>query len=951
MIEMIFIMSIVSIYIFMNFVSASKVGLIENSQWGDNLTGVRFSATAFGDLDNDGDLDLVLTGCLPGAGADRCTVGTIAKIYINNGSTLTENSTWQNNLTGVGWSSLAFGDIDNDEDLDLVLTGCTNASDQGATCNGKIINKIYINNGSALTENSAWQQNLTAVFDSSIALGDIDNDGDLDLINIGRTGGGDISKIYINNGTTLIESERWQNNLTGVYEGGVVLGDIDNDGDLDLALTGDAGTSQLTTKIYLNNGTTLMESEQWQNNLTNMDRSTVTFGDYDNDGDLDLALTGHTTGDNWYIYDNNKTTLIINQTQTNDPLIGIYRTSIAFGDYDNDGDLDLIGIGHEIGYARIYENNESNNYYFVKDAMAHSNISDDFFKGSLAWADLDGDGDLDLIIAASELNLGSISRIYINNNTISNTQSTPPTTNLSSNYSSANAILNLSWGNGSDVETNTSGLYYNLMVGNSTTNHTIVSGVYGGSSGGGGGAGGGASGYFGNMMQRKSISLNVNLSNGTYYWYVQTIDTGLAKSNWSDAQNFTVGTVSDSTAPIISSISSSVTSSTATIIWTTDENSNSSVLYGTTTALGSSSGSASLVTSHSIGLGSLSASTLYYYNVSSCDTSNNCNVSSQYNFTTSATPVDNGNGGSSGGGGSSTTTTPTLKEFDVDFSNVETGSIEAKQGDIKTFSFNSQIKHSITVMTLTTNSVTLLITSNPITIQINKGETKQIDINEDNINDFEIKLVSIINKKANLLLKKLEGADILSKEELEEAVRKEALFDVKVMILEQSEEVFAGEEVSAKIEVFNINNIGQVDVVVDYWLSDSNLSNATILAKGFDTLAVEAVTSFVRSLIIPEDTSPGTYYFGVDVSYKNFTTSSNTEFKVKSLKRKFIEERFKEIVISAIALIAIAIFVYLRMIKKKEEKLEKEVKKLKSRNWKFWRKKIKRRKNGSYKNR
>ena len=72
----------------------------------------------------------------------------------------------------------------------------------------------------------------------------------------------------------------------------------------------------------------------------------------------------------------------------------------------------------------------------------------------------------------------------------------------------------------------------------------------------------------------------------------------------------------DNTLPTLSSISSSVSSSSATIIWTTNENANSNVSYGTTNLTISNTGSATYESSHSISLSSLSASTLYYFNVS-----------------------------------------------------------------------------------------------------------------------------------------------------------------------------------------------------------------------------------------------------------------------------------------------------------------------------------------------
>ncbi|MEK6951523.1 MAG: VCBS repeat-containing protein, partial [Nanoarchaeota archaeon] len=493
------------------FINATPDYLNESSQWLSNLTGVRFSSTALGDIDNDGDLDLASIGCLS-AGSAACTAGTIAKIYINNMTSLVENSTWQNNLTGVGVGSLAFGDLDNDGDLDLSLIGCTSSSDVFTTrCEGDRISKIYLNNGTSLVENSIWQSNLTGVTDASSELADIDNDGDLDLIMNGISTTSRISKVYINNGTSLVENSIWQSSLTGVTEGQLALGDVDKDGKLDLLIVGDDGTGNFI-KLYINNGTSLVIDSTWNTNLLSRFFASSIFGDYDNDGDLDLMVCGQLGGDHCTLYQNNGSTLGIDQTEVESGFTGVFKASIAFGDYDNDGDLDLVQMGNEAGRSKISENNgSSDNYNFVVDIFAPKIISSNLLLGSLAWGDLDNDNDLDLITISSESGVGIFGKVYLSNRTITknNTKPAPPTINFASSYS--DGVFNLNWGNGSDPETNTSGLYYNLMVGNTTKNNTIVSGVYGGSSGGAEGGGGGAKGYFGNMIQRKNMSFNIYL--------------------------------------------------------------------------------------------------------------------------------------------------------------------------------------------------------------------------------------------------------------------------------------------------------------------------------------------------------------------------------------------------------------------------------------------------------
>jgi hypothetical protein len=737
--------------------NASNIGLIENSTWQNNLTAVRFSTTSFGDINNDNNPDLIITGCL-NDGANDCTKGTISKVYINNGTTLTESFQWEQNLTGVGWGSNGLGDINNDGKLDLVLIGCTSSDSFGGNCDGSFVAKIYINNGTTLTESFQWEQNLTGVYDSSLALGDINNDGKLDLaVNGIKASSPYITKIYINNGTNLIENSTWEQNLIGVYRGQIVLGDLNNDGYLDATLSGEEEINNPVTRVYINNGTNLIENSTWEQNLQIMSLSSLTLGNIFNEiNGLDLLITGKTSSDLIFIYKNNLTTFLVNQTRDEGILMGLYRASLALGDYNNDGYLDFIGFGHEHGRAKIYENKKG---YFVEDSLAHSNISDGILEGASAWSDIDKNGCLDLVITAADFDLGlPISKVYINNGTISNTLPLPPTT-FTSSYSATANKLSLTWGNGSDSETPTAGLYYNLMVGNSTNNNSIVSGVYGGSSGGGGGSGGGANGYFGNMMQRKSISLNINLSNGTYYWYVQTIDTGLAKSSWSARQSFIVGTTADTTAPTISSGSASVVAlSTATITWTTNEASNSTVNYGKTTALGSESDSGDLVSSHSVNLFGLSSSTLYYYTILSCDSSNNCNTSSQYSFTTSdASTVNNDNGNNNPGGGSSGGSpntqapvwTQTYSVSDEQFNNGYTKELSAKNR--LQISVNNET-HYVGVTGVTNSTATLNITSESQIATLFIGDIRRFEVTGDNYYDLNVTLNSInsTSNKANI---------------------------------------------------------------------------------------------------------------------------------------------------------------------------------------------------------
>jgi PKD repeat protein len=248
------------------------------------LTGVFYSSTAWGDYDNDGDLDILLTG----ADGSYSSYNSISKIYRNNGNnTFIEQSDII--LTGVSKSSVAWGDYDSDGNLDILLTGAT-----GVSPNYNPVSKIYRNNGN----NSFTEQTgivLKGVYMGSVAWGDYDNDGDLDVVMTGETGNGSnlnpVSKIYRNNNNGFTEITNII--LPGVRYSSVALGDCDNDGDLDIILAG-IGQSY-TLKIFLNNGNDSF-TEQTGISLTGVYNGSVVWGDYDNDGDLDFLSTGRASG-------------------------------------------------------------------------------------------------------------------------------------------------------------------------------------------------------------------------------------------------------------------------------------------------------------------------------------------------------------------------------------------------------------------------------------------------------------------------------------------------------------------------------------------------------------------------------------------------------------------------------------------------------------------------------
>jgi hypothetical protein len=128
---------------------------------------------------------------------------------------------------------------------------------------------------------------------SSLSWGDYDNDGDLDLALSGQSTGqsysGFISRIYRNDNGVFIDINA---GLPGIDFGSLSWGDYDNDGDLDLVLSGSTGSS-LISKIYRNDNGVFMDINAGLPGAGyNGKYTSLSWGDYDNDGDLDIVLAG-----------------------------------------------------------------------------------------------------------------------------------------------------------------------------------------------------------------------------------------------------------------------------------------------------------------------------------------------------------------------------------------------------------------------------------------------------------------------------------------------------------------------------------------------------------------------------------------------------------------------------------------------------------------------------------
>jgi len=455
------------------------------------LVGTHWGDVAWGDYDGDGDLDVIVTGM------DAASVGQ-TNIYENIGG---DNFTLLSGLTipGTYIGDVAWGDYDANGFLDILILGYTS---------GVEITKLYRNNGEG-----GFDENLMtfpALTDGSTSFIDYNNDGYLDLLISGFDGTANVAFLYKNNGDASFSDSNIS--LPGAIKSSYDWGDYDNDGDMDIFITGLDVNGALISKLFEN-----IENEEFietSNAFVGAWLGDMAWGDYDNDGDLDILLSGYTASTERVtkVYKNDGEGGFEELLSTG--LIGVSHSSTIWGDYNNDGDLDVFiagtyeGSGSWVRVMDVFINNGDDTF------TAAGLIFDyDAFWGESAWGDYDNDGDLDLICSGHDDLGGSNTIIYKNENSTSNTPPTAPE-NLVANIIDNN--VSLSWDASIDNETPSAGLSYNAYIRNESgeiiwNSMALVS------------DGTRFLPALGNAQQNTAWEIN-GLPNGNYYCAVQAID-------------------------------------------------------------------------------------------------------------------------------------------------------------------------------------------------------------------------------------------------------------------------------------------------------------------------------------------------------------------------------------------------------------------------------------------
>ena len=213
----------------------------------------------------------------------------------------------------------------------------------------------------------SFETNPSGHYGTGLGIADINNDGWKDII---VANGNDIQRqrlvVYYNNGDgTFPADPDWQSSDID-YHGHLSAGDIDNDGDIDVAVSVYIGASGFSSpgklKVYYNSGTELESLPNFQS--SSFYTFSCALGDADGDGDLDLAAAcGEPYGsiyDHGRIYYNDNGTFSESNVWMSEIQMG--GMDVEFGDVDQNGFLDLIFVSEEL-----------ENYIFLSDNAGNIN--------------------------------------------------------------------------------------------------------------------------------------------------------------------------------------------------------------------------------------------------------------------------------------------------------------------------------------------------------------------------------------------------------------------------------------------------------------------------------------------------------------------------------------------------------------------------------------------------
>ena len=235
-----------------------------------------------------------------------------------------------------------------------------------------------------------------------VALGDLDGDGDLDAVFANAALGS--SQIWLNDGRGCFTASEQALTPQGH---GIGIGDLDGDGDPDLLIACDTYDNRTRrSQVYLNDGRGIFDSPGEGLPDLSLSGNSAALADVDADGDLDAVVEYYEAPYRVYRNDGRGT------FQDSSGLPVADDAMLAWGDLNGDGHVDMFAKEPGVGYRTLL--NDGQGQFTERWRMPEP---DEILRGGIALGDLDGDNDLDAVVANGFQSTSYPTRVFTNDGT------------------------------------------------------------------------------------------------------------------------------------------------------------------------------------------------------------------------------------------------------------------------------------------------------------------------------------------------------------------------------------------------------------------------------------------------------------------------------------------------------------------------------------------------------